>query len=166
MTTPSQTTLHLLCGKVASGKSTLAGQLASPPCTLLLSEDAWLSGLYSGELRTLADYVRYSARLRQTIAPHVIELLRNGTSVVLDFQANTRNSRLWMRRLVNEAQCHHQLHYLDAPDEICKARLLLRNAEGTHDFNVTEAQFDKVTAHFEPPSADEGFNLTRYETIP
>ncbi len=87
-------------------------------------------------------------------------------SVVLDFQANTRNSRLWMRSLVNEARCHHQLHFLDVPDEICKARLLLRNAEGTHDFSVTEAQFDKVTAHFEPPSADEGFNLTRYETIP
>ncbi|WP_246504100.1 ATP-binding protein [Plastoroseomonas arctica] len=32
------TTLHLLCGKIASGKSMLAAQLAARPGTLLVSE--------------------------------------------------------------------------------------------------------------------------------
>jgi predicted kinase len=35
--------LHLLCGLIASGKSTLAQQLASRPLTVLISEDAWLA---------------------------------------------------------------------------------------------------------------------------
>jgi predicted kinase len=32
-------TLHMLCGKIAAGKSTLARQLADVPFTVLLSED-------------------------------------------------------------------------------------------------------------------------------
>jgi len=152
-------TLHLLCGKVASGKSTLAQSLASRPRSVLLSEDAWLSGLFSEDLRSHADYVRLSTRLRQTIAPHIIDLLRSGTSVVLDFQANTGESRRWMRGLIDEAGCRHQLHYLDVSDDVCKQRLSLRNASGKHEFSVTEAEFDRISAHFHAPSEKEGFNL-------
>lgn len=152
-------TLHLLCGKVASGKSTLAQSLASHPRSVLLSEDAWLSGLFAENLLSLADYVRCSTRLRQTIAPHIVDLLCSGTSVVLDFHANTTDSRRWMRGLIDEAGCRHQLHYLDVPDDVCKQRLKLRNASEKHEFSVTEADFDRISSHFHPPSEKEGFNL-------
>ena len=36
-------TLHLLCGKIASGKSTLARELAAGSETLLVSEDAFMA---------------------------------------------------------------------------------------------------------------------------
>lgn len=35
-------TLHMLCGKIASGKSTLARRLADADSTVLLVEDEWL----------------------------------------------------------------------------------------------------------------------------
>ncbi|MCF5552843.1 AAA family ATPase, partial [Pseudomonas syringae] len=38
--------LHLLCGKIASGKSTLAKSIATKHSAILLSEDQWLSRLY------------------------------------------------------------------------------------------------------------------------
>jgi len=151
--------LHLLCGKVASGKSTLAGRLATQPNTVLLREDAWLSNLFGAEMKTLKDFVEYSGRLRRTIAPHVVALLKNGTTVVLDFQANTIDSRLWMKELVEQAGCDHRLHVLDVPDEICKARLRQRNASGKHEFSVSEEQFDRVSSHFQRPTEDEGFVL-------
>jgi predicted kinase len=56
-------TLHLVCGKIAAGKSTLAAELASRPVTILISEDAWLSCLYKDEQKTIEDYVRNSRRL-------------------------------------------------------------------------------------------------------
>jgi predicted kinase len=40
-------TLYLLCGKIAAGKSTLARRLAARPATLLISEDHWTSNLFS-----------------------------------------------------------------------------------------------------------------------
>ena len=90
-------TLYLLCGKIAAGKSTLARRLATRPATLLITEDHWTSNLFSGELRTIDDYTRYSARLRAAIGPHIVDILRQGLSVVLDFPANTLRNRDWIR---------------------------------------------------------------------
>ncbi|MEG2632911.1 MAG: AAA family ATPase, partial [Comamonas sp.] len=42
----SPAVLHMLCGKIAAGKSTLARQLAAAPRTVRINEDDWLSSLY------------------------------------------------------------------------------------------------------------------------
>ena len=57
-------TLHLFCGKIASGKSTLARRLAARPATLLISEDHWTSNLFADDLKTIEDYTRFKQRLR------------------------------------------------------------------------------------------------------
>jgi len=155
-------TLHLICGKIATGKSTLAAGLASRPATLLISEDAWLSCLYKDEQKTIDDYVRNSRRLREVMGDHVVALLQAGLSVVLDFPANTPASRQWMRSLFEQAGASHRLHFLNVPDDVCKARLGARNAAGTHAFNATDAEFDLFTSYFVPPAADEGFVIETY----
>ncbi|WP_316180113.1 ATP-binding protein [Bradyrhizobium sp. SZCCHNRI1009] len=152
-------TLHLVCGKIAAGKSTLTAALGRRPGTIVITEDDWLARLYPGEQHTLADYVRNSSRLRSVMGPHVVALLRAGVSVVLDFPANTPASRAWMRGLFEAAGAPHQLHHLDVPDEVCKARLRMRNAEGRHAFTVTDEEFDLFTSYFVAPTADEGFNV-------
>lgn len=160
--TASPTMLHLLCGKIAAGKSTLAADLASADATLLISEDDLLAALYSDELRTPKDYLRCASKLRAAIAPHIVALLKEGVSVVLDFQANTVDSRKWMRDLLDQTEAAHQLHVLMPPDEVCMARLRERNASGLHPFQVSETQFLQISAYFQPPTADEGFNLVVY----
>lgn len=155
----SSPTLHLLCGKIASGKSTLAAQLAEAPATLLISEDRWLAALYRDEMNSVADYVRCSAKLRTAMTPHLIALLESGLSVVLDFPANTLSLRNWMREIAESASALSQLHYLDVADSRCKARLQARNAGGNHDFSATEAQFELISRYFEAPQAEEGFRV-------
>jgi hypothetical protein len=54
--------------------STLARRLAARPPTLLISEDHWTSNLFSGDLRTIDDYARYSARLRAAMGPHIVNI--------------------------------------------------------------------------------------------
>ncbi len=156
----NQPTLHLVCGKIAAGKSTLTTALGKAPNTIIVREDQWLARLYPGEQTTLADYVRNSTRLRGAMSAHLVDLLRAGISVVLDFPANTPASRAWMRGLFEDAKCKHQLHYLDVSDDVCKARLQQRNASGGHDFIVSNENFDLFTSHFVPPSADEAFEVT------
>ncbi len=158
----SSPTLHLLCGKIASGKSTLAAQLACAPDTVVIREDDWLAALFGEEMTTIADFVRCSGKLRRIMGPHVVELLKAGTSVVLDFQANTREARAWMRELVEASGAEHILHYMDVPDALCKARLQTRNQSGEHAFTVSDAQFDQITRHFVEPKAEEGFNIVRH----
>jgi predicted kinase len=155
-------TLHMLCGKIAAGKSTLAQRLAAAPHTILISEDRWMAALFKDELRTVADYARLAPRLRAAMGDHVVALLKAGLSVVLDFHANTLTNRQWMRSMFERAQADHCLHVLDVADAVCRARLHRRNAEGRHEFAVTDAEFDIITSHFVPPSADEGFKTIVY----
>lgn len=156
-------TLHLLCGKIAAGKSTLAARLAAAENTVLIAEDAWLGALFADEMSTTRDFVRCSAKLRTIMGPHVAALLNAGLSVVLDFQANTLESRAWMRGILEETGADHQFHVLMPPDEVCLARLRARNAEAAHPFAVTEAQFHQVSKYFVPPAPEEGFTLVRYD---
>lgn len=152
-------TLHLVCGKIASGKSTLANALGRLQNTIVVREDYWLARLYPGEQNSLTDYVRNSTRLRNAMTTHLIDLLQAGVSVVLDFPANTLTSRAWMRTLFERAGCAHQLHYLDVVDEVCKARLRQRNEGGEHDFNVSDEDFTLFTSRFVPPSSEEAFEV-------
>ena len=149
-------TLHLLCGKIASGKSTLAKTLATEHAAIVLSEDQWLASLYPGEILSLADYLRCAQRVRGVLEPLVIDLLACGVNVVLDFPANTLANREWLLSLAHSAQVPHCLHYLELDDATCRARLHARNAQGEHDFAATDAEFDLITRHFSVPSEEEG----------
>jgi predicted kinase len=153
------TTLYLLCGKIAAGKSTLAHRLAAQPATLLITMDHWMSNLFPTENKTIEDFTRLSARLRAAMGPHIVDILRQDLSVVLDFPANTVVWRRWMRSLITEANVAHELHVLDVSDAICKARLRKRNESGDHQYHVDEATYDQFMSYFVPPTPDEGFNV-------
>lgn len=152
-------TLHMLCGKIAAGKSTLAARLGAAPGTIVIAQDHWMSRLYPEEVREIDDYVRLIPRLRAAMGPHVVELLRAGLSVVLDWPANTVASRAWMRGLFEQAGARHRLHLLDVPDAVCLARLAARNASGAHEYVVSPAEFETFTRWFEPPTPAEGFEI-------
>lgn len=155
--------LIFLCGKMAAGKSTLARELARREQTVLLVQDELLDALYPGEIAAIPDFVRCSSRLRNALAPHICAVLSMGISVVLDFPGNTRKQRAWFRELFERAQVDHELHFIDAPDDLCKRQLAARSRHlppGTAW--TTDAEFDAITAYFEPPADDEGFNVVHH----
>lgn len=155
-------TLHMLCGKICAGKSTLAQKLGAEPGAVIISEDQWLSRLYGDQIKTIADYGRCSRALQSVMADHVPALLEAGLCVVLDFPANTKAQRAWMKDVLSRTEASHVLHVLDLPDAVLLARLHARNAAGTHPFKVTDAQFEAMAQHFEAPGLEEGFHLQRH----
>lgn len=154
--------LHLITGKIAAGKSTLSATLVAETGGLVLAEDQWLATLYPAQITSLDDYRRESGRLRTAIAPLIVDLLRRGLTIILDFPANTVASRTWMRGLADAAGITATLHFLDLPDDVCRARLHARNAAGTHAYQASDAEFDQFTAHFVQPEGSEGFRIVRY----
>ena len=158
------TRLIFMCGKMAAGKSTLARELAERENATLLVQDELLDSLYPDEILDIPDFTKYSSRLRNAVEPLVCALLAKGISVVLDFPGNTKTQRAWFRRMFERAHVEHELHFIDAPDALCKRQLKDRCKDlppGTPW--TTDAEFETVTAYFQPPSDDEGFNVTRYE---
>ena len=153
-------TLYFFCGKMASGKSTLARTLAVKHSAILLIEDALLEKLYAQEIADIADYIEYSSRLKDAIFGHVKALLSHGVSVVMDFPANTREQREWFKRLLEKTPAYHELHFVDASDALCKQQLGKRSKNKPEGTAFTSAaEFDAITRYFQPPSANEEFNL-------
>jgi predicted kinase len=155
--------LIFLCGKMAAGKSTLARALAARDSAILFVQDELLDALYPGAVVNVASYIEYSTRINRMLTPHVVDLLSRGMSVVLDFPGNTRNQRAWFREMIDRANVEHELHYVDTPDDICKAQLKARSRHlpaGTAW--TTDADFELIASHFKAPAEDERFNVIRH----
>jgi hypothetical protein len=147
------TTLHFICGKAASGKTTLARELAARHAAVLFGEDEWLT-LLDAQINSLADHVRHSKRLKAALAPLAVRLLQLGAPIVFDFAGNTPNDRAWVRSIFKSAD------YLVASDESCKARPRLRNEpepEGLYFGFVSEDRFE--TRYFTPDAPGCGSGL-------
>ncbi len=90
----------------------------------------------------------------------MVTLLQRGISVVMDFPGNTRSQRAWFRGIIERSGAEHELHFVDTPDDICRAQLKARSAHlppGTPW--TTDADFDLIASHFKAPADDEGFNV-------
>ena len=102
-------------------------------------------------------FSRCSARLCAALTDHICDLLARGHLVVLDFPGNTRGQRDWFRALILRTSCAPEMHFIDAPDALCKAQLRERSrgfADGAAW--TTEAEFDSITRFFEPPGEEGG----------
>jgi predicted kinase len=111
-------TLHFISGRLAAGKTTLARELAAEYHAVLISEDVWLSKLSDG-ISSFDDYLKWSGRVRSVMGPLILDMLRAGVNVVLDFAGNRVDERAWARSLSEEAGSSHLLHLLDVSEEEC-----------------------------------------------
>lgn len=147
MNTNKKATLHILCGKIASGKSTLSKQLVEEYNAILICEDIWLQRLYKSEIKDFQDYLNYAEKLKTVVKPHVQELLKRGISVVLDYPANVPSQRAWLKEIYEEIDGGHILHFLDKSDDICLKQLEKRNhekPEGSTEISIE--QFNYITS--------------------
>lgn len=153
-------TLHFMCGKMAAGKTTLSKRIAAEQRAILVSWDLWLQRLFPTEIAGFDDFLKYSGRLRTVMAPHLADLLRAGQSVVLDFPANTPQSRAWVRGIFEAADADHVLHFVDTDDAVCLLQLEQRNRELPEgSVTMTAEEFDRITALFVAPQPGEGFKV-------
>ena len=152
--------LVLFCGKMGSGKTTKAVELTAEMGGILISEDEWLAKLYPEEINSFSDYIKYSGRLKSIVKAHVQSILGVGISVVMDFPGNTKKQRSWLKEIFEEKQFSHSLIYLEADDQVCLKRLESRRRSQPERAKFdNEEVFKQVTAYFEPPSLEEGFNI-------
>jgi hypothetical protein len=85
---------------------------------------------------------------------------------VLDFPGNTKAQRAWFRELIERANVDHELHFVDASDDLCKSQLRGRsNGLPAGTPWTTDADFEAINAYFQPPSEDEKFNVVRHARV-
>ena len=153
-------TLILFSGKMGAGKSTKSKQVSQERNAVLISEDEWLSKLYPNQITSFDDYMHYSSLLKPLVKSHILDILKTGTSVVMDFPANTVKQRKWFKELIIEANAPNELIYLNVSNDICLKQIEKRRLERTERAIFdTESMFIEVTKYFQEPDQSEGFNL-------
>lgn len=142
----------------------MARELSERENVVLLVLDELLAQLYPNEIVDIAGFITYSSRVKQALSGTIGALLAKQVSVVLDFPGNTRQQRAWFRELLTTSAVDHELHFIDADDDLCKRQLRQRSGDLTDGAAWTrEADFDAITAYFDPPAEEEGFNVIYHQ---
>jgi predicted kinase len=143
-----QPRLVLLCGLPASGKTTLARELADAYGAVRLNPDEWESALDVDPFDE-----GFQDRLEAKFWELTQRLLVLGTSVVLDWGFWARSERDEKREAARSLGVAVELRFLDAPYEELLSRVVARHAAG--GIAINESHMERYQGSFEPPTDDE-----------
>jgi predicted kinase len=147
----SSTRLVLICGLPASGKTTLARELAPKIPAIRLDKDVWATQLghdvWDDEFRVVLEAQLW------TLAQ---EFLAQGHSVILEWGHWARVERDEKRLGARALGVGVELYYLDVPLEELIERAQRRNASGEWNASpMTRAHFERWATIFQPPGEEE-----------
>ena len=138
----------LLCGLPASGKTTLARELADAYDAVRLNPDEW-------ELALGVDPFDegFQVRLEAQFSELAERLLTLGTSVILEWGFWARSERDEKREVARSLGVAVELRFLDVPYDELVRRVVDRHARG--GIAITEGHMKQYRDTFEPPTDEE-----------
>jgi predicted kinase len=140
--------LVLLCGLPASGKTTLARELAEAYAAVRLNTDEWKLALgidpFDDERRV---------RLESQLWALAQRLLSLGTSVILEWGFWARVERDEMREVARSLGASVELRFLDVPFDELVRRVVERTAAG--GIPITADHMVAYRRIFQPPTDEE-----------
>jgi predicted kinase len=156
----SMGTVHIVFGPQGAGKSTYSGRLAVETRAVHFSIDDWMNQLYGADLPKPLNFAWIMERVRrceERIWATASGFAHAGGNVVLDLGFMKVDSRTEFLELSRACALPSRLHFIDAPLDVRKRRVLARNSERgkTFSFEVTPAMFDFMEKQFQRPTDAE-----------
>lgn len=153
-------TLNLIFGPCGAGKTTYAHALARREGAVAFVLDDWGARLFGPDVDGPLDFgwmLERLGRCQALIWSTAGDVLDAGTSVVLDLGLMRREHRERIRNLAQEAGRSTQWHFVDAPQEVRRARVAARNEAKGETFvrEVPPEMFAMLEAIYEAPAPAE-----------
>jgi predicted kinase len=153
-------TLHVICGPCGAGKTTYAHAFARREGAVAFVLDEWGARLFGPEVRgpiELAWMLERLARCAELIRSTAVAVLTAGSSVILDIGLMRRADRERIRQLAKANGLSVQWHFVDAPQEVRRARVAARNAARGETFvmEVSPEMFSLLENLYEAPEPAE-----------
>jgi len=141
--------LHLLVGLPCSGKSTYAQGMQAEFPSVILNADSWELALF-GSIFPSERHEKVHDQLEKLLWGLGQDILRHGTSVVLDYGFWAREERDYYRQTAGNMGLGFMIHYLDTPLEVIRERVTSRSAKES-EFNISYEDILGWSRIFEPP---------------
>jgi predicted kinase len=153
-------TLNVIFGPCAAGKTTYAHALARRESAVPFVLDDWGARLFGPDLRGPIEFpwmLERLGRCNALIWSTAEAVLAAGTSVVLDIGAMRRADRERIRHVAELKGLSLQWHFVDATQEVRRARVADRNSSkgATFVMEVTPEMFEMLEGIYEPPDPAE-----------
>ena len=162
-------TLHVIFGPCGAGKTTYAHALARREGAVAFVLDEWGARLFGPDVSGPLDFgwmLERLGRCHALIWSTATAVLAAGTSVVLDIGAMRRADRERIRQSAEGAGLRLQWHFVDAPQEVRRARVAGRNTTKGETFvrEVPPEMFDLLEGLYEAPESAELAGVVIAET--
>ena len=149
-------TIHLLCGRPGSGKTTFARELEKTQRAVRYTYDEWIVQLYG---RSPEQFEALFSRVSNLIWRIATRNLVLGTDVILDKGFWSKRDRENVRQVAAAIGADSKLYFLDAPIGVLRKRILTRSKSDQDSLWINDQAFTKFINRFEPPGDDEDFIL-------
>lgn len=153
-------TIHIVFGPSSAGKSTYARELARREPAVHFAIDDWMARLFAPDMPEPVEFAWMMERIERCegqIWSTAAATLLAGTSVVLDLGLMRKADRARVREIAEAVELPFQFHFVTAPVEVRRARVLERNEVRSETFamQLTPETFDFAEGVFEAPDDAE-----------
>ena len=161
--------IHIVFGPQGAGKSTYSKKLAEEVNGIHLSIDDWMWKLFGADLpksMNLKWIMERVERCESQIWALSENITKCGGEVILDLGFTKLAKRKKFKQLAKEINIPIQTHFIKAPHDIRRKRVLDRNIKKgeTFSFEVTPGMFDFMEGEFQQPWEDELKDATIIDT--
>jgi len=153
-------TLNVIFGPCGSGKTTYAHAFARREKAVAFILDDWMARMFGPDMPEPIQYdwmVERVGRCEGQIWATAAGVLATGTSVILDIGLMRKADRARVREIAEATELPLQFHFVDAPKEVRRARVLDRNVVRGESFaiEVTPDLFEFIEGVYEAPEPGE-----------
>ncbi len=150
-------TVYLICGKLACGKSYYSENLRKEKNAVVLSCDEIMLALFGLDAGKKHDEIAKATQ--KYLFGKSLEITETGTDVILDFGLWTKESRAFAKEFYNSKGIEVKLHYIDVSDEQWQKNINKRNSDikngSEASYYVDKGLLEKMKSMFEIPDDKE-----------
>ena len=153
-------TLNVIFGPCGAGKTTYAHTFARRERAVAFILDDWMARLFGPDMPQPLEYawmLERVGRCEAQIWSAAAAVIAAGTSAILDIGLMRRADRERVRQIAEGAGLPLVFHFVDAPQDVRRARVADRNVIRGESFaiEVTPDLFDFIEGVYEPPEPGE-----------
>lgn len=151
--------VHLICGFMGTGKTTIARRLAMQMNAVRLTHNEFMTDLYGADIPE-SEFQSKWDKVDKLIWNLAEQIVCAGGNVILDYGFWSRESR---QKAVERAKifCDNiTFHQVECDFETAKQRLRERDAG-----RLDEETFDALAKKYEPVGTDERFDVIYYRNV-